>query len=300
MASTKTDGEGLPDMTPVQRTRAIAALEALQAEHDRLQGEVRMARRHLLERARDLTQQLHDARKAVIEGSMKPSEAEAVAKSFGKEASLAGWTVEASMLPERAAAEAEAEAAVAAGEEGDEAVPFKNFWLATLQAHPMWSEVIQEYDVPVMEYLTDVRCRMHDNWKGYTMTWTFCENPFFSNKTLDKSVYFANEVDGDGRVSIDRLEGTKIDWFPGKDVTVTVKKAKGKGKGKGKKGGSKVEERDSVFRYMSNSINPKAAFEELEDEVRMNEQYCCDCLWDRLLCCAGRFGAAAGPDPHGD
>eukprot|EP00540_Astrosyne_radiata_P013090 CAMPEP_0116836172 /NCGR_PEP_ID=MMETSP0418-20121206/7946_1 /TAXON_ID=1158023 /ORGANISM="Astrosyne radiata, Strain 13vi08-1A" /LENGTH=63 /DNA_ID=CAMNT_0004465907 /DNA_START=57 /DNA_END=245 /DNA_ORIENTATION=- len=63
------------------------------------------------------------------------------------------------------------------------------------------------------------------------MTWYFSENPYFSNKTLEKSVLFANEVDGDGRVSVRELTGTKINWFPGKDVTVAPKKAK-----KGKKG----------------------------------------------------------------
>lgn len=53
---------------------------------------------------------------------------------------------------------------------------------------------------------------------GFKLTFTFKENPYFTNTVLTKTYYM---LDDDEPV-LDRSEGTQIDWKPGKNITVKV------------------------------------------------------------------------------
>ncbi len=183
--------DAAPAISVEQRTRVLASLELLQKEHDRIINEMLVARRQISKRARELVQPLIEARRAIIAGEASPAETDAAAAST-KTATLAGFTIdkaEAKPEEEAEAAEEPEAAAAAAGAEDSVKVPFSEFWMTVLMQHPMWEDMIEEVDEEALKHLTDISVAMHEDWCGYRMTWTFSENPFFSNKALTKDIY---------------------------------------------------------------------------------------------------------------
>lgn len=53
---------------------------------------------------------------------------------------------------------------------------------------------------------------------GFKLTFTFKENPYFTNTVLTKSYYMLD----DEEPVLERSEGTQIDWKQGKNITVKV------------------------------------------------------------------------------
>lgn len=181
--------DAAPAISVEQRTRVLASLELLQKEHDRIINEMLVARRQISKRARELVQPLIEARRAIIAGEASPAETDAAAAST-KSATLGGFTIDKAepKADEEASEEPEA-AAAAAGDEDSVKVPFSEFWMTVLMQHPMWEDMIEEVDEEALKHLTDISVAMHEDWCGYRMTWTFSENPFFSNKELTKDIY---------------------------------------------------------------------------------------------------------------
>merc|ERR1719378_993534 len=128
--------------------------------------------------------------------------------------------------------------------------------MTVLMQHPMWEDMIEEVDEEALKHLTDISVAMHEDWCGYRMTWTFSENPFFSNKALTKDIYFTGEVDNSSDIGIKLVKGCKINWRAGKQITVSkpVKAPKGKGKGKGR--APKPEPVESIFRFFERTVDP--------------------------------------------
>lgn len=58
---------------------------------------------------------------------------------------------------------------------------------------------------------------------GFKLTFTFKENPYFTNTVLTKTYYM---LDDDEPV-LERSEGTQIDWKTGKNITVKVSREQG-------------------------------------------------------------------------
>jgi nucleosome assembly protein 1-like 1 len=65
---------------------------------------------------------------------------------------------------------------------------------------------------------------------GFRLIFEFAENEFFSDKTLTKTYYYQNESGYGGDFIYDHAEGHKIDWYPGKDLTVRVEAKKQRNK----------------------------------------------------------------------
>jgi nucleosome assembly protein 1-like 1 len=146
------------------------------------------------------------------------------------------------------------------------------FWLASMQNNPMVGDAITENDEEALSYLRDVRCTELDQegQHGFTLTFHFAENPFFSNTTLTKT-YLMEEEETFGELLFDHATGSKIDWKAGKNLT--IKQVKKKVKAKGKKPGKMItvdEPTDSFFNFFSppeindETDNPEEAAEVLE------------------------------------
>jgi len=127
----------------------------------------------------------------------------------------------------------------------------RGFWLMAMQNHPAFDDMIEEYDCPVLEYLTDIKVSYpdkEDHNKGFKLEFLFAENPYFEHKVLDKSYFTKEESPYTGNIEATEIKATKIEWKSGKDVTIEKvkgKKSKMNAKGKNK---DKTEARPSFFR----------------------------------------------------
>jgi len=140
-----------------------------------------------------------------------------------------------------------------------EAKGIPEFWLQVMQNNQFVAQSIFEHDEEALKFLTDVKCQNEELPKhGFTITFHFAENPFFTDSVLTKT-YTLEEDETYGELILDKAEGSKINWKAGKNLTVkTVTKKEGggkRGKGKAAKGAVrtvKVEEpQDSFFQFFS-------------------------------------------------
>jgi hypothetical protein len=61
------------------------------------------------------------------------------------------------------------------------------FWLQCLGSHPVTTDLIYQEDIPALEALTCITVDHDEIFSSFTLTFTFKENEFFTNKTLTKS-----------------------------------------------------------------------------------------------------------------
>ncbi|OON19188.1 nucleosome assembly protein [Opisthorchis viverrini] len=160
-----------------------------------------------------------------------------------------------------------------------------DFWLTTLRNVPLLNETIQEHDVPILQHLSDIKCKLHRDEPGFTLEFHFSPNEYFTNKFLTKRYFFNYEISADEPFSYEgpeivRAKGCVINWNPGKNVTVKVIKKVQKKKGSGaKRTITKNVQEDSFFnffeppeesQFLRDTIIPKAVLfftgEEIADE----------------------------------
>lgn len=140
--------------------------------------------------------------------------------------------------------------------EGEEAGDAKvkgipDFWCSVLLKCDTTSEMIKDKDLEVLKSLTDIQAENifeEGAPRGFKLVFHFASNPFFANKTLEKTYLMLPDDDG----VLEKAVGTKIEWNAGKDVTVKIMKKKAKGKG-GKEGKvqTKIEPIESFFNFFS-------------------------------------------------
>ena len=145
--------------------------------------------------------------------------------------------------------------------------PFGDFWARALENFEIISENITQRDSIALRYLTDIRCitvmsdsdsqtqssdvgdfpppegfSRNTEWPvgSFTLVFTFKENPYFTNRYLTKTY----RMDPDDFEEFDHAEGCKIDWKPGKSLTVKVFR-------KTKNGRVKEQPADSFFNFFA-------------------------------------------------
>jgi hypothetical protein len=129
--------------------------------------------------------------------------------------------------------------------------------------------MIEEYDVPILKHLTDVKLEYIEN--GFNIHFYFSANEFFTNEVLTK--HYESEVEADEDAvffegsNYVAAEGTTIAWKQGKDVTVKMVKKKQKKKGKPGKPAEvrtivSAEPQPSFFNYFASA----EAIEDDEDD----------------------------------
>ena len=113
----------------------------------------------------------------------------------------------------------------------------------------------------MLAYLTDVSAApLGGEAHGFTLSFRFAANPFFSNEVLTKTYQWADEDED----MLELAKGTDIAWAAGKDTTVKVMKKKPK---KGGKPLTKLEPCESFFRFFSPPALPEDADELSEEEA---------------------------------
>jgi len=236
-------GDPYNDLPPVVRRR-VDALANLHKEYLSVQKKYQAEVAELEKKYQTLYDPILDKRAKVVSGEHEPTEEES---KYERELE------EGAKLRE-------------AKPEDSEIKGVPQFWLAALQNNPIVSDSIQEADEEALSYLRDVRCTELDQegQHGFTLTFHFAENPFFTNATLTKT-YHMEEEETFGELLFDHATGTKIDWKAGKNLT--VKQIKKKVKAKGKKPGKMItvdEPTDSFFNFFSPP--------ELNDETENGEE----------------------------
>jgi len=135
------------------------------------------------------------------------------------------------------------------------------FWYHTLKNanDDVFASTIAPHDEPVLESLLDITVELKapEN-TGFTLSFHFAENEWFTSPVLTKEYELRNTHDPECPLEYDgpeifKSKGCKIDWKEGKDVTnkkVQVKTFKSGKKGKGKAVEQEME-LDSFFNFFS-------------------------------------------------
>eukprot|EP00090_Calanus_glacialis_P031215 TRINITY_DN5125_c0_g1_i1.p1 TRINITY_DN5125_c0_g1~~TRINITY_DN5125_c0_g1_i1.p1 ORF type:complete len:336 (-),score=110.39 TRINITY_DN5125_c0_g1_i1:72-1079(-) len=155
------------------------------------------------------------------------------------------------------------------------------FWLHTLKNanEEALMGLIEPHDEPVLEHLTDITVSLNEPKNtGFTLTFHFSPNPYFTNLTLTKEYELRDGPDPESPLEYDgpeifRCKGCKIEWKEGKDVTqktVKIKKIKARkgATGSPEKTVTKEIAADSFFSFFSPPDVPEDPKAEVSDDNR--------------------------------
>jgi len=148
------------------------------------------------------------------------------------------------------------------GENSDTGTPAcSGFWVQAMQNHPAFDDFVQKWDVPVLEYLTDITTAPLDPVNsnvGFKLSFHFAKNAFFDSLLLEKEYRVEEDSPYTAEFNVTEIKSTEICWNDGKDVTVekVAKKVKGGGAKKNKQKQAKEEPRESFFRDFFRNLKP--------------------------------------------
>ncbi|KAK9513102.1 hypothetical protein O3M35_001367 [Rhynocoris fuscipes] len=150
-----------------------------------------------------------------------------------------------------------------------------NFWLTIFKNVGMLNEIIYTHDEDILSHLVDIRVVLKNNPMGFRLEFIFTPNEFFTNTVLTKDYEMKccpEETDPfsfEGP-EIRNTKGCKIDWKPGRDVTVkTVKKVQ-KHKAKGSvRTVLKTVKNESFFNFFSPPEIPEDNLTDIDEDIQM-------------------------------
>jgi len=147
----------------------------------------------------------------------------------------------------------------------DKIVGCPQFWVCAMSQEETVAETLSEEDVDAMEYLSDVKCDSFADGCGFTLSFHFAPNPYFTNDVLTKTYTIPNLLTEDDPL-LDKVEGCEIVWNKGKSLTQKEVTKKQRSKG-GKKAGqirtvTKMERIESFFHFFS----PLTLSENMDEE----------------------------------
>lgn len=219
---------GYIESLPAPVRRRVSGLKGIQKEHVKLEAQFQEEILELEKKYFAKFTPLYEKRSAIVNGKLEPTEEEVEAAGEEDEAEAEGGaeTDAAAAKPEKEAGAPETDAA---GSDAVSGIP--EFWLSALKNHISLAEIITDRDEAVLKRLVDIRMEYLDK-PGFRLIFDFAENEFFSNKVLTKTYFYQAESSYGGDFIYDHAEGDKIDWLPGKDLTVRVEAKKQRNKSK--------------------------------------------------------------------
>ncbi|XP_054827667.1 nucleosome assembly protein 1-like 4 isoform X2 [Eublepharis macularius] len=230
--------------------RRIDALKQLQVKCAHIEAKFYEEVHDLERKYAALYQPLFDKRRDFIIGAAEPTDAEAEWHSENEEEEkLAGDLKNKVVIEEKEAGAAE--------ETNPRGIP--DFWFTIFRNVDMLSELVQEYDEPILKHLQDIKVKFSEPGQpmSFTLEFYFESNDYFTNSLLTKTYKMKSEPDKtdpfsfEGPEIID-CEGCTIDWKKGKNVTVKTIKKKQKHKGRGTvRTITKQVPNDSFFNFFS-------------------------------------------------
>ncbi|KAF2452326.1 hypothetical protein BDY21DRAFT_175567 [Lineolata rhizophorae] len=221
---------GYIESLPADVRRRVAGLKGVQKEHSKLEAEFQEEVLQLEKRYFAKFTPLYQKRAAIVNGATEPSEDEVKAGEKTEE--------EAAAAAAAAAAEEEGEEGTAGAKKDTEKAEEKpsepvkgipEFWLSAMKNQVSLAEMITDRDEEALKYLTDIRMEYLDR-PGFRLIFEFADNEFFTNKTITKTYYYQEENGYGGDFIYDHAEGDKINWKPGKDLTVKIESKKQRNK----------------------------------------------------------------------
>ncbi|KKY20525.1 putative nucleosome assembly protein [Diplodia seriata] len=238
---------GYIESLPTDVRKRVAGLKGVQKEHSKLEAEFQEEVLQLEKKYFAKFTPLYQKRAKIVNGQEEPSEEEVQAGEIHDEE------------------DEEAEKPAEEEKPAEPAEPVKGipeFWLSAMKNQVSLAEMITDRDEPALKSLTDIRMEYLDK-PGFRLIFEFAENEFFSNKTITKTYYYQEENGYEGDFIYDHAEGDKIDWLPGKDLTVRVESKKQRNKNtKQTRVVKKTVPTESFFNFFS---PPKAPSDEDDD-----------------------------------
>ncbi|KAK8432791.1 hypothetical protein IWX49DRAFT_572908 [Phyllosticta citricarpa] len=203
---------GYIESLPTDVRRRVAGLKGVQKQHSKLEAEFQEEVLQLEKKYFAKFTPLYQKRAKIVNGAEEPSEDE--------------------VKTGEAEIEEDEEAEKPATETKEPSEPVKGipeFWLSAMKNQISLAEMITDRDEQALKHLTDIRMEYLDK-PGFRLIFEFSENEFFTNKTITKTYYYQEENGYEGDFIYDHAEGDKIDWLPGKDLTVRVESKKQRNK----------------------------------------------------------------------
>jgi len=244
---------GYIESLPAPVRRRVSGLRGIQKDHTKLEAEFQEEVLQLEKKYFAKFTPLYEKRSAIVNGKTEPSEEEIKAGEDEEE------------QPEgEGESAATAEKPAASTTENVTGIP--EFWLSAMKNQVTLAEMITDRDEVALKHLTDIRMEYLDK-PGFRLIFEFESNPFFSNKAVTKTYFYQNESGYGGDFIYDHAEGDKIDWLPGKDLTVRIEAKKQRNKNtKQTRIVKKSVPTESFFNFFSPPKPPAEEDEEDEED----------------------------------
>lgn len=207
---------GYIESLPAPVRRRVSGLRAIQKDHAKLEAEFQEEVLQLEKKYFAKFTPLYEKRSAIVNGKVEPTEEEVKRGDEDDEES-------------QEAAEAAGEPSQPTDETSEAVQGIPEFWLSAMKNQVTLAEMITDRDEAALKHLIDIRMEYLDK-PGFRLIFEFAENEYFSDKTITKTYYYQNESGYGGDFIYDHAEGYKINWYPGKDLTVRVEAKKQRNK----------------------------------------------------------------------
>ncbi|KAK4425108.1 Nucleosome assembly protein 1 [Sesamum alatum] len=149
----------------------------------------------------------------------------------------------------------------------DEKAGVPDFWLTALKNNEVVAGELSEHDQDALKFLKEIKSSEVEYRKGFRLEFHFDPNPFFKNCVLTKTYRTVDE----GEPVVERAIGTKIEWFPGKNLTHKILKNKPRKWSKIINLLAKTEECKSFFNLFSTRRAPED--KDLDDDAAQKLQH---------------------------
>ncbi|KAL7813509.1 hypothetical protein V8C26DRAFT_405417 [Trichoderma gracile] len=208
---------GYIESLPAPVRRRVSGLRAIQKDHAKLEAEFQEEVLQLEKKYFAKFTPLYEKRAAIVNGKVEPTEEEVKRGDEDEDES------------NQEQAEPAGEVSQPTDEVAENVKGIPEFWLSAMKNQVTLAEMITDRDEAALKHLVDIRMEYLDK-PGFRLIFEFEENEFFSDKILTKTYYYQNESGYGGDFIYDHAEGHKIDWYPGKDLTVRIEAKKQRNK----------------------------------------------------------------------
>ncbi|KAJ7060148.1 nucleosome assembly protein [Mycena amicta] len=205
---------GYVETLPVPVRRNVVGLKGIQIKQTELQNQYKRECLELERKYLELQKPLYARRHEIIIGTSAATADEiAASEAASKEEDGEDFEPVPEATPDDAAT-------------APKGIP--DFWLTALRNHPGLAELITERDAEALAFLKNITLAYlpkkdeegeFAGKPGFTITFHWDENPFFTNSTLTKTYIYQEEVGYSGDFVYDRAVGSDIAWKEDKDLT---------------------------------------------------------------------------------
>lgn len=246
---------GYIESLPPSVRRRVSGLRAIQKDHSKLEAEFQEEVLQLEKKYFEKFTPLYEKRADIINGKAEPTEEEVKAGDDSEDQQPQGD-------------KASTETGSQQNDTTEDVAGIPEFWLSAMKNQVSLAEMITDRDEAALKYLVDVRMEYLDK-PGFRLIFEFRPNEFFTNHIITKTYYYQNESGYGGDFIYDHAEGDKIEWQPGKDLTVRLEQKKQRNKNtKQTRIVKKTVPTESFFNFFS-PPKPPTDEEEMGDDEDM-------------------------------